>query len=241
MTQAHVFYFLAGTLGESAAHPNVFSIKNPSSSNPILSEVVASFPLDGSFHFRFKTKVKDFGYIWMDVNDPDSVVPKFGSSIFAKVLQLDKVRYSGISRGKLESGVKTSTNVNSSKSKSRSSSNSSNSYNQQHRQPVSNQTAPTDQKQQSRQQSKSRQSSKPSITTTTSSSNNNYRSSSAPIASTSTSSTSRLERSDSDDMFSFGSGNKTASKPIVDSLPNIAPSDVKNALGRLATGKIIVL
>jgi hypothetical protein len=107
----------------------------------------------------------------MDVNDPDSVVPKFGSSIFAKVLQLDKVRYSGISRGRLESGVKTSTNVNSSKSKSRSSSNSSNSYNQQHRQPVSNQTAPTDQKQQSRQQSKSRQSSKPSITTTTSSSN----------------------------------------------------------------------
>jgi hypothetical protein len=228
MTQAHVFYFLAGTLGESAAHPNVFSIKNPSSSNPILSEVVASFPLDRSFHFCFKTKVKDFGYIWMDVNDPDSVVPKFGSSIFAKVLQLDKVRYSGISRGRLESGVKTSTNVNSSKSKSRSSSNSSNSYNQQHRQP-------------SRQQSKSRQSSKPSITTTTSSSNNNHRSSSAPIASTSTSSTSRLERSDSDDMFSFGSGNKTASKPIVDSLPNIAPSDVKNALGRLATGKIIVL
>lgn len=75
------FYYLQGQPGEDAAHPNYFQIAQ---ATPTLAELARAFPLSGtgSFHFRFKTAVagaKSSAYVWQDVNDPQSKVPKFGS------------------------------------------------------------------------------------------------------------------------------------------------------------------
>jgi hypothetical protein len=239
---AHVFYFLAGQNGESAAHPNVFSIKNTSAEGTKLGDVLKFFPLSGSFHFRFKTKVKDYGFVWMDVNNPDSIVPKFGSSIFAKVLQLDKVRYSGVSRGRMEAGRaalgSSSSSSSPTQSKRRTSSKASHSSkpthtNQSRQRPQSTSTQKkSGQKQQQTRPRKNSPSSSTSSSTSASSTNSNT--SSPTVTNSPTPTKTRPQRSDSDDFFSFNNS-ATTDQPITDSLPSIAASDVQDAVGRLAT------
>ena len=216
---AHVFYYLAGTLGESAAHPNVFSVPTSNSAPTKLREIIASFPLSGSFHFRFKTKVKDYGFVWMDVNNPNSDVPKFGSSIFAKVLQLDKVRYSGVSRGRAEAGTTNPSTGPTSPSKRRqqrtsSTSSTTNTTTNNNTNNTNNKQTATRQHKQHTRTTKPTPSPSPNTTTTAN------------------------QDDDEDDMFSFATNTNNASaqkKPIVSQLPSIASADVKNALGRLST------
>eukprot|EP00658_Telonema_sp_P-2_P072576 TRINITY_DN6169_c0_g1_i1.p1 TRINITY_DN6169_c0_g1~~TRINITY_DN6169_c0_g1_i1.p1 ORF type:complete len:382 (+),score=35.80 TRINITY_DN6169_c0_g1_i1:202-1347(+) len=49
-----------------------------------LGHVVDNFPLEGSFHFRFKFGT-DEGYLWLDMNDPDATVPRYCGSVVMKV------------------------------------------------------------------------------------------------------------------------------------------------------------
>ena len=218
----HVFYYLAGTLGESERHPNVFSL--PKNENGCkLSDITSAFPLSGSFHFRFKTKIKDYGHVWMDLNNPSSTVPKFGTMIFAKVLQLDKVRFAGVARGRLESGttynpVAPSTKTNQTRTPGPSSNTNTNTNTnprKHHRKPSTKQKESS---RNSKQSTKQRQSPPPQSQNT--------------------------PEEDDDDMFSFNtSTNKSSSsKPMagaiyssVESAPDIAPNEVKKALGRLGT------
>ena len=39
----------------------------------------------GSFQFRFKYQIES-NYIWLDVNDPNATVPRYGRNIYMKVL-----------------------------------------------------------------------------------------------------------------------------------------------------------
>ena len=88
-THANVFYFLQGQPGEDASHPNYFRVGGHAA--PTLRQLRDAFPLRGTgrFHFRFKTAVAKSAngrgggggsdFVWQDVTDPDSSVPKFGS------------------------------------------------------------------------------------------------------------------------------------------------------------------
>jgi len=216
----HVFYYLAGTLGESERHPNVFSL--PKKNQHVLSDITESFPLSGSFHFRFKTKIKDYGHVWMDLNNPNSPVPKFGSMIFAKVLQLDKVRFSGVSRGRQEAGTRNPAAPNSKSLR--------------HKRPQQQQQQ---QSRQSRQSKQSKQSKQENQSQAPSQGQQQTREKTKPRQQEQQQQ--RAPANDDDDMFSF-STNKSPNKPMagaiystVDSAPDIAPADVRNALGRLAT------
>lgn len=82
MAFASVFYYLQGQPGEDASHPNYFRVERHAS--PTLAQLRDAFPLRGTgrFHFRFKTAVAGAAkseFVWQDVTDPSSLVPKFGS------------------------------------------------------------------------------------------------------------------------------------------------------------------
>merc|ERR1711907_65142 len=49
-----------------------------------LGDIMDIFPLEGSFHFRFKFGSQD-GHCWIDVNDPDATVPRFCENVYMKV------------------------------------------------------------------------------------------------------------------------------------------------------------
>jgi len=49
-----------------------------------LAEIEENFPLEGSFQFRFKYQIES-NYIWLDVNDPNATVPRYGRNIYMKV------------------------------------------------------------------------------------------------------------------------------------------------------------
>lgn len=49
-----------------------------------LGDIMDGFPLEGSFHFRFKMGY-DEGHCWLDVNDPDASVPRFCECVYMKV------------------------------------------------------------------------------------------------------------------------------------------------------------
>mmetsp|Transcript_56610 Transcript_56610/g.104788 ORF Transcript_56610/g.104788 Transcript_56610/m.104788 type:complete len:153 (-) Transcript_56610:196-654(-) len=80
-----VYYWLPGD-NDEAEHPNAFSVAR-SGAGVKLGEIKASFPLPGSYHFRFKMRL-DSGPLWMDVTNEDSFVPVFDDKIFAKVLRI---------------------------------------------------------------------------------------------------------------------------------------------------------
>ena len=84
-----VLYNVQGEEGDDASHPNCFRASF-SKSPPTLADFIAQFPLAslGTFHFRFKAKTEDFGFVWKDVKSADSPVPLYNGLIWAKVMQV---------------------------------------------------------------------------------------------------------------------------------------------------------
>ena len=90
------------------SHPNVFSlpqnVPGEKAKKIKLQSILDSFPLRGTgeFHFRFKlaTNSGKNGFSWVDVNDPNAVVPFYKGMLLAKLLRLDRPFYSGKQRKK---------------------------------------------------------------------------------------------------------------------------------------------
>ena len=103
-----VYYIVQGEAGEEMSHPNVFSLPNdtPGSKKKKiqLKSILGHFPLrgTGNFHFRFKlsTNTVKNGFSWVDVNDPNAIVPFYKGMLLAKLLRLDRPFYSGKQRNK---------------------------------------------------------------------------------------------------------------------------------------------
>ena len=101
-----VYYVLQGEPGEDMSHPNVFATTKRARRKvqKLLQSILDSFPLRGTgeFHFRFKlaTNTGKNGFSWVDVNDPNAVVPFYKGMLLAKLLRLDRPFYSGKQRRK---------------------------------------------------------------------------------------------------------------------------------------------
>jgi hypothetical protein len=89
-------YFLPAD-GDDEDTPNVFLAPKPSRPGypPLLGQIKGSFPLSGSYHFRFKTPIvpgtdreKNAVAVWMDCVDDSAPVPMWQNSIIAKVTRI---------------------------------------------------------------------------------------------------------------------------------------------------------
>lgn len=83
--------------GDNEDTPNVFLAPKPSRPGypPLLRQVKGSFPLPGSYHFRFKSPLvpgtdrdKCAVAVWMDCVDDSEPVPVWQNSIIAKVTRI---------------------------------------------------------------------------------------------------------------------------------------------------------
>jgi len=92
-------YFLPED-GDEEQHPNVYLARKPRQPNqpPLLRDIKSSFPLPGTFHFRFKSSLvpgaelygngKEMPSVWMDCVDDNRPVPVWKNSIIAKVTRI---------------------------------------------------------------------------------------------------------------------------------------------------------
>ena len=89
-------YFLPED-GDNEENPNVFLAPKPSRPGypPLLGQIKDTFPLPGSYHFRFKTALvpgtdrdKHAVAVWMDCVEDSKPVPVWQNSIVAKVTRL---------------------------------------------------------------------------------------------------------------------------------------------------------
>ncbi|KAL7435694.1 hypothetical protein ACHAXH_002716 [Discostella pseudostelligera] len=93
---ATIRYFLPAD-GDNEDTPNVFLAPKPSRPGypPLLGQIKGSFPLPGSYHFRFKSPLvpgsdrdKHAVAVWMDCVDDNAPVPMWQNSIIAKVTRI---------------------------------------------------------------------------------------------------------------------------------------------------------
>jgi hypothetical protein len=120
-------YFLPED-GDHEDAPNVFLAPKPSRAGypPLLRQVKGSFPLPGSYHFRFKSPIvpgmdrdKSAVAVWMDCVDDSEPVPVWQNSIIAKVTRIslsddeddDDFSGEGFTRG--ETNVSVATGISS--------------------------------------------------------------------------------------------------------------------------------
>ena len=89
----YMFYHIQGERGESPAHPNACRLTCATPGKVTFGDVLASFPLAGtaSFHFRFQVTV-DKQVMFLDLSNPDDVVPMFNGSVIAKILRLGELQ-----------------------------------------------------------------------------------------------------------------------------------------------------
>ena len=89
-------YFLPED-GDNEDTPNVFLAPKPSRQGypPLLGQIKDTFPLPGTYHFRFKTALvpgtdrdKNAVAVWMDCVDDSKPVPVWQNAIVAKVTRL---------------------------------------------------------------------------------------------------------------------------------------------------------
>lgn len=75
--------------GDDPQHPNVFKLPDNNKQSLVLSDIIRSFPIPGEYHFRF---LKDLGKltVWMDVVEPQAVVPTFQGQIFIKATRINE-------------------------------------------------------------------------------------------------------------------------------------------------------
>lgn len=83
--------------GDTEDHPNIFLMSKPTQSgfSPRLRDIKESFPMPGSYHFRFKAPLipgtdreKGSFAVWMDCADDDQHVGVWRNTIFAKVTRI---------------------------------------------------------------------------------------------------------------------------------------------------------
>lgn len=83
--------------GDSEDHPNIFLMQKPTQSgfSPRLRDIKESFPMPGTYHFRFKTPLipgtdreKGAFAVWMDCTHDDQHVGVWRNTIFAKVTRI---------------------------------------------------------------------------------------------------------------------------------------------------------
>jgi len=92
----YCFYFHQGENGESRKSPNAFQLmlQDEEQKSPLkLKHVLHSFPLkaEGRYHWRFRQQQAEHVFWWVDVSDPNQVLPMYQGVIFAKLLNLDKL------------------------------------------------------------------------------------------------------------------------------------------------------
>lgn len=80
-----VYYYIPED-HESEDVPNAFGI-NKSLSTLTVRDIISSFPVQGTYHFRFKQSYNN-GAIWMDIPDEASSVPLFSNRIIMKVTRI---------------------------------------------------------------------------------------------------------------------------------------------------------
>lgn len=80
--------------GDEVQHPNVFSMQG-SSSSLTLGALKRSFPLPGSYHFRFLHS-SGSEKVWLDVSDDGASVPSGDDGIFAKISRIANSNGNGI-------------------------------------------------------------------------------------------------------------------------------------------------
>lgn len=71
--------------GDDSQHPNVYQSDNNGSIT--LGDIKRSFPLSGSFHFRFLKEI-DRMTVWMDIADDNGPLPTHQGSVFIKANRL---------------------------------------------------------------------------------------------------------------------------------------------------------
>lgn len=93
---ASIRYFIPED-GDTEENPNVYlAPKNQHPGRPpTLGQVISSFPLPGTYHFRFKTPIipgadqqPNAMAVWMDFTDPHKCVGVWRNSIVAKVTRI---------------------------------------------------------------------------------------------------------------------------------------------------------
>jgi len=90
MAQHVLIYYHVPSDHDDMIIPNAFAMALPEGSRELkLKQLRKSFPLPGTYHFRFKMKWEGDGKcVWMDITNGESVIPKYEDNIVAKVLRL---------------------------------------------------------------------------------------------------------------------------------------------------------
>mmetsp|Transcript_90700 Transcript_90700/g.171057 ORF Transcript_90700/g.171057 Transcript_90700/m.171057 type:complete len:181 (-) Transcript_90700:53-595(-) len=81
-----IFYHIPAD-GDEAEPPNAFPVLKAGTAVK-LQDIRAKFPLQGTYHFRFKMKFGETSSVWMDVTNEDSQVPMYDGKIIAKVTRV---------------------------------------------------------------------------------------------------------------------------------------------------------
>lgn len=75
----------------------LLSFTVPRTSQLTLSNILRSFPIPGTWHFRAKAECFDFGeerFVWQDLpDDSDDIVPKYHGKIHLKAIPLSKLAF----------------------------------------------------------------------------------------------------------------------------------------------------
>lgn len=80
-----VYYFIPSD-GDKEDNPNAFRVKGTRSSLTV-KQIKDSFPLPGSYYFRFKVRIGNT-HAWMDPLSDEDVAPLYNDAIIAKVLRI---------------------------------------------------------------------------------------------------------------------------------------------------------
>lgn len=81
-------YYVVPADGDDFSYPNCFdAMKTRDNEELTLDDIRRSFPLPGSYHFRFKTKWRT-SFVWLDVTNPSETVPRYEGKVFVKVARL---------------------------------------------------------------------------------------------------------------------------------------------------------
>jgi len=91
--QQHVLvYYHVPSDQDDGSIPNAFAMPLQAGCRDLkLKELRKSFPLPGTYHFRFKMRVEGPGdgrVVWMDITNGESNLPRFDDHIVSKVLRL---------------------------------------------------------------------------------------------------------------------------------------------------------
>ena len=94
--------------GDDQSHPNVFKVQGCASVSALtLGLLKKSFPVEGTYHFRFLTTVPGAKTkVWLDVLDDAAVLPQSeGSEVFAKISRIGVQQFHAVQQAPSSSSV----------------------------------------------------------------------------------------------------------------------------------------